>query len=79
MRAWPYFLQALTPLVVDQGLAEVTVIRGCTIRFNKVDGFIRVYDGTRYLVLFVSENHRLLDKSIFFWLAFESYFFHGQI
>ena len=22
------------------------------IRFNKVDGLIRVYDGTRYLVLF---------------------------
>ena len=22
------------------------------IRFDKIDGFIRVYDGTRYLVLF---------------------------
>ena len=22
------------------------------IRFNKVDGFIKIYDGTRYLVLF---------------------------
>ena len=26
------------------------------IRFNKIDEFIRVYDGTRYLVLFGSEN-----------------------
>ena len=26
------------------------------IRFNKIDGFIRVYDGTRYLVLFASEK-----------------------
>ena len=26
------------------------------IRFGKVDGFIRVYDGTRYLVLFCPEK-----------------------
>ena len=26
------------------------------IRFNKIDGFVRVYDGTGYLVLFESEN-----------------------
>ena len=26
------------------------------IRFEKIDGFIRAYDGTRYLVLFGSEN-----------------------
>ena len=27
------------------------------IRFNKIDGFISVYDGTRYLLLFGSEIH----------------------
>ena len=27
------------------------------IRFHKADGFIRVYDGTRYLVLFGPENY----------------------
>ena len=27
------------------------------IRFDKIDGFISVYDGTRYLVLFGSENY----------------------
>ena len=27
------------------------------IRFDKIDGFIRVYDGTRYLVLLRSEKH----------------------
>ena len=27
------------------------------IRFNKVDGFIRSYDGTRYLTLFGSEKY----------------------
>ena len=28
-----------------------------SIRFNKIDGFIRVYDGTRYLVLIGSEKY----------------------
>ena len=27
------------------------------IRFNKIDRFIRVYDGTRYLVLFGNEEN----------------------
>ena len=27
------------------------------IRFNKIDGFIRIYDGTRYLTLFGSEKY----------------------
>ena len=27
------------------------------IRFDKIDGFIRVYDGTRYLVLFGSKKY----------------------
>ena len=27
------------------------------IKFNKIDGFIRIYDGTRYLVLFGSEKY----------------------
>ena len=29
-------------------------------RFDKVGGFIRVYDGARYLVLFVDENYDLI-------------------
>ena len=27
------------------------------IRFDKTNGFIRIYDGTRYLTLFGSENY----------------------
>ena len=27
-----------------------------SIRFDKIDGFIRIYDGTRYLTLFGSEK-----------------------
>ena len=34
------------------------------IRFDKVGGFIRVYNGTRYLVLFVDENYDLIYNRI---------------
>ena len=27
------------------------------IRFDEIDGFIKIYDGVRYLVLFTSERH----------------------
>ena len=33
------------------------VAKPLRIRFDKINGFIRIYDGTRYLVLFVSEKH----------------------
>ena len=35
------------------------------IRFDKVDGFIRVCGGTRYLVLFGDEKYVLIYKIIF--------------
>ena len=34
------------------------------IRFNKIDGFIRVYDGTRYLALFGSETYDFVYNRI---------------
>ena len=34
------------------------------IRFDKVDGFIRIYDGNRYLTLFVSEKHDAIYSRI---------------
>ena len=34
------------------------------IRFNKIDGFIRDYDGTRYLVLFGDEKHDFIYNRI---------------
>ena len=33
------------------------------IRFDKVDGFIRVYDGTKYLVLFGHEKYDVIHRS----------------
>ena len=32
------------------------------IRFDKVDRFIRVYNGTRYLILFGTEKYVIYDK-----------------
>ena len=34
------------------------------IRFDKIDGFIRVHDGTRYLVLFGGEKHDFIYNRI---------------
>ena len=34
------------------------------IRFNKVDGFIKVYDGIRYLVLFCPEKYDAIYNRI---------------
>ena len=32
-------------------------IKPLRIKFNKIDGFMRIYDGTRYLVLFASKKY----------------------
>ena len=34
------------------------------IRFDKIDGFIRIYVGTRYLVLFDPENYDVIYNRI---------------
>ena len=34
--------------------------------FNKIDGFIRVYNGTRYLVLFSPERYDFVYNSIIY-------------
>ena len=34
------------------------------VRFDKIDGFIRIYDGTRYLVLFGPEKYDAIYNSI---------------
>ena len=42
------------------------------IRLNKIDGFIRVYDGTRYLVLFGSEKYDSIYDRIRYLLSVKS-------
>ena len=42
------------------------------IRFNKIDGFIRAYDGTRYLVLFRSEKYDSIYNRIRYIISVKS-------
>ena len=42
------------------------------IKFDKIDGFIRVYDGTRYLVLFGSERYAFIYYRIRYLIGIKS-------
>ena len=42
------------------------------IRFDIVDGFIRVYDGARYLVLFGAEKHNFIYNRIKYLIGIKS-------
>ena len=42
------------------------------IRFNKIDGFLKVYDGTRYLVLLGSEKHDSISDRIRYLISVKS-------
>ena len=42
------------------------------IRFNKIDRFIRIYDGTRYLVLIGSEKYHAIYNIIGCLISVES-------
>ena len=48
------------------GISNKTLIvpKPLRIRFDKLDGFNRTYDGTRYLTLFDPENYDAIYKSI---------------
>ena len=52
-------------MVYDISYKTLIDAKPLRLRFDKVDGFIRVYDGTKYLALFGSERfdciHRRLD------------------
>ena len=42
------------------------------IRFSKIDGFIRTYDGTRYLTLFGSEKYDAIYDRIRYLISLKS-------
>ena len=48
------------------------VAKSRRIRFDKVDGFIRVYDGTRYLVLFAPEKYGTIYNRIRYLISHKS-------
>ena len=49
---------------VSYGISYKTFIdsKPSRIRFDKIDKFIRIYDGTRYLTLFGSEKYVVYDR-----------------
>ena len=42
------------------------------IRFDKIDGFIRIYDGTRYLTLLRSEKYDGIHNRIIYVISLKS-------
>ena len=44
-------------MIYDVSYKTLIGSKSLHIRFNKIDGFIRIYDGTRYLTLFGSEKY----------------------
>ena len=47
-------------------------IKPLLIRFNKIDGFIRIYDGTRYLTLLGSEKYDTIYNRITYLINLKS-------
>ena len=43
-----------------------------SVRFDKIDGFIRTYDGTRYLVVFGNEKHDSIYNRIRYLISVKS-------
>ena len=42
------------------------------IRFDKIDGFIKIHDGTRYLTLFGSEKYDAIYNTIRYLITLKS-------
>ena len=51
-------------LVYDISYKTLIGAKPLRIRFDKVDGFIRIYDRTRYLVLFGTEKYNAIFNRI---------------
>ena len=51
-------------LIYDISYKNFIVPKHLRVRFDKIDGFIRIYDGTRYLTLFGFESFDDLFKKI---------------
>ena len=60
--------------ILAYGISHKSLIgaRPLRIRFNKVDGFIRVYDGTTYLALFGPEKHDAIYNRIKYFISQKS-------
>ena len=59
-------------LICDNSCKTLVVPKPLQIRFNKIYGFIRIYDGTRYLTLFGSENYDAIYNRIRYLISLKS-------
>ena len=59
-------------LISDISYNTLIAAKPLHIRFNQVDGFIRVYDRNRYLVLFSLEKHDVIYNRIKFLIVVKS-------
>ena len=59
-------------LIYHFSYKTLTDPKSLLIRFNKIDGFIRIYDGTRYLTLFGSEKYDAICDRIRYLISLKS-------
>ena len=59
-------------LIYDISCKTLIDSKPLRIRFDKIDGFIIIYDGTRYLILFGSEKHDNIYNRIIYFIALKS-------
>ena len=59
-------------MVYDILYKALICVKPLCIRFDKVDGFIRVYDETRYLVLFGGEKYHVIYNRIRYLIEIKS-------
>ena len=59
-------------LIYDMSYKTLISAKPLRIRFDKVDGFIRVYDGTKYLVLFGGEKYDFIYNRIRYLIGVKS-------
>ena len=59
-------------LIYDISYKALIDSKPLQIRFNKIDGIIRIYDVTRYLTLFASENYDAIYNRIRYFISQKS-------
>ena len=59
-------------LIYDISYKTLINSKPLRIRFFKIDGFIRIYDGTRYLTLFGSEKGDAICSRIRYFISLKS-------
>ena len=59
-------------LIYDISYKTLTEAKPLLVRFDKIDGFIRIYDGTRYLTLFGSDKYDAIYNRIRHFISLKS-------